>query len=886
MTIKKEECREESSTRDKHLKTIKNHLIILALDSEYQQVSSEEEFLSDFFPVLQLEEPSMTQEEALDKFKALPQGKRGSRRLIVSLQLMMKNVETGMQVEKFFRFRGREVFEPISLTSIINRMMTKEFYEGHRGNSNDKSRMKSFKMILVAHYNRFDVSWFTEFRRMLDDGFISLVQGTLLTIEKPFVSTVSRKDSTVGKKYQISVTVRDTKTLADNSSLASLGECLGMEKESHRVNITRMFFEDRERPHETEKYGMKDCRIVIEWSLNIMRIIRILEEKYSLTGIFREGIPATLSSVAVKVVHARIAEEVEGFRKNFRRIHDGASKGDTYGSASYYDVYWKGLGSYGGDVEKVKEQLYKGGLNGAGIYGLLDRPLHDVDIKGAYPMIMKKLGVPDWENGFQTEDLETVLKASKSRNYAFGRASWEYPPDETFPTVSMSTIYGLVNPLTAHRERYQDRPNTGLVITGIELESLIASGARVILHDRWTIIPQRDFKPFKAILDDLTEMKDAAQAAGDIVSRKIYKLIANSLYGQIARGISGRKRFDWEEGESVELGPSTITSPLLASYITASIRICLAELVRSARKKDEESVGVWTTDGLLTAWTPEWFEKQYKDRPEEFPGWTWMEGMKGRLETKASVRNAFIIKTRTYFDTEGVLSKFPGISKRDQEGGKMPLVDVMKSIEHRLKKDGIKCGIPDITGIRKMKPSFREFKGNPGISIAIIENTSITMEYNPDFKMIPKKLIHDHSLLKPPTTTMEVESLREWMKPRKEGKKSHGGSVSTTDLLPRAILRIAGISRIPATMTHYLIAVLGDRIGDSIPSMEWLRNHLRGFEVPEEIIAKITKRFNRRNEKITKRERIILVKKAINELETTEVDTKFIKAFRDLKLEN
>jgi hypothetical protein len=78
----------------------------------------------------------------------------------------------------------------------------------------------------------------------------------------------------------------------------------------------------------------------------------------------------------------------------------------------------------------------------------------------------------------------------------------------------------------------------------------------------------------------------------------MYKEIGNSIYGQIAMGLSGKNKFDVSSNSYKKIQGSFLTNPLLASYITGFTRALIAECLHNINVLGGDVVSV-TTDGFI-----------------------------------------------------------------------------------------------------------------------------------------------------------------------------------------------------------------------------------------------------------------------------------------------
>ena len=79
----------------------------------------------------------------------------------------------------------------------------------------------------------------------------------------------------------------------------------------------------------------------------------------------------------------------------------------------------------------------------------------------------------------------------------------------------------------------------------------------------------------------------------------MYKEIGNSIYGQIAMGISGRTTYDISTKSYVKLEGGVLSNPILSSYITGFTRALVGECMHNIQQLGGTVVSV-TTDGFIT----------------------------------------------------------------------------------------------------------------------------------------------------------------------------------------------------------------------------------------------------------------------------------------------
>jgi hypothetical protein len=115
-----------------------------------------------------------------------------------------------------------------------------------------------------------------------------------------------------------------------------------------------------------------------------------------------------------------------------------------------------------------------------------------------------------------------------------------------------------------------------------------------------------------AFVRTIGQIRKQARERGDEVLNRLAKEVGNSAYGKIAQGVAGRRAipddddhrrvFDTENDAMRDLGPSRISQPMLAAYITGIVRAAVSEAI--GRIGSDHWVGSVTTDGFLSTVAP------------------------------------------------------------------------------------------------------------------------------------------------------------------------------------------------------------------------------------------------------------------------------------------
>jgi hypothetical protein len=119
-------------------------------------------------------------------------------------------------------------------------------------------------------------------------------------------------------------------------------------------------------------------------------------------------------------------------------------------------------------------------------------------------------------------------------------------------------------------------------------------------------------RPYFDIIKDL-QTKRREYKKGTL-ENLLYKEMANSIYGNVVRGISTKKVLDIKTGSMVYLEANELSNPILGSYTTAFIRSVIGETLHNIHNMGGKIVSV-TTDGFITD-TPDLESKLLRLHPE------------------------------------------------------------------------------------------------------------------------------------------------------------------------------------------------------------------------------------------------------------------------------
>lgn len=72
-----------------------------------------------------------------------------------------------------------------------------------------------------------------------------------------------------------------------------------------------------------------------------------------------------------------------------------------------------------------------------------------------------------------------------------------------------------------------------------------------------------------------------AEASGEILDALLAKETINSAYGKMGQDLKNKSAFDTTKGDTDKIGPSLISSPFFAGFITAVNREVSAEITNT-----------------------------------------------------------------------------------------------------------------------------------------------------------------------------------------------------------------------------------------------------------------------------------------------------------------
>ena len=213
---------------------------------------------------------------------------------------------------------------------------------------------------------------------------------------------------------------------------------------------------------------------------------------------------------------------------------------------------------------------YKGGRNESFMYGSEDSTLwYDYDLAGAYTTAMTHLSLPEYKSGrvITVKELQKMSDDELLRGYLIMNGAFKFPPNTKYPSIpcymdESTTVYPLkglcilTGPeyLLARNQKCDIIIKSVFYIPPTTIERKLKKLNKTIIET---------VKPFYDIVDELQAKR--REYPKDHVLNALYKQMANSIYGNVVRGISNKKSFDTKTISMVRMSGTELSNPILAS---------------------------------------------------------------------------------------------------------------------------------------------------------------------------------------------------------------------------------------------------------------------------------------------------------------------------------
>lgn len=433
------------------------------------------------------------------------------------------------------------------------------------------------KIFLVGHFTRADIPAFADFQDQ--SSYISSLRNTFATTSET-IPIYFEFDG--GDTIKIDLGIRDTMLLTPQASksLKALGELVGQPKivldpdpSKHKHLISNMDIVRSDNWELFKRYALNDATICVRY---IEQIIDLYEQ---VTG--KKKVPITLTAIGVDLL-------VKSW--SVRRLERLAVVGREIVNERQFDKkrgYYKTLKrevpiqEFAWDLDFFTE-TYHGGRNEQFWFGPgFEDDWIDLDLASAYPTAMSLIGLPNWREIKQTDDLSDFTPTT----LGFACVDFEFPKETRYPTLPVRTENGLIFPLTGR---------SSCAAPEIYVAKKLGCKMKLI---RGVIVPSdHDQLIFGDFIKDCISKR--IQAGTKTMTGLFWKEISNSTYGKTAQGLRTKRVYDMRDKGTRPLPESLITNPCYASFITSYVRALLGEIINSLPA--DKMVFSCTTDGFIT----------------------------------------------------------------------------------------------------------------------------------------------------------------------------------------------------------------------------------------------------------------------------------------------
>lgn len=409
---------------------------------------------------------------------------------------------------------------------------------------------------------------------------------------KSNLSIIGRSFVTIGKPLTIEnakskIHIRDTILIAPAGakSLAGIGNIYGPEYKKIDLDSYRgrMFDLLKDDPKKFEEYSIQDAIITLKHSNS-------MEDFYY--KVDKIGVPLTLSTIGKCYV-----------------VKEWSKK--SYKGYQYKDVILGNVSSYmnpkGVRAVDISNYIipyiagYRGGRNESFMYGIdiikdSERSWFDYDLTSCYTSVMTLLGHPDYDKASRlyNNTIQKMTSRDLLLNYIIVEVDFKFKKNVKFPCIPTRVdndidIYPLEGRSIITGSEY-------LVAKSMGCDLSVRSGVLVPFSN----VGKKDLKyigPYKDIVKELQSKR--REHPKKTFYNYMYKEIGNSIYGQIAMGISNKKKLDLKTQSMQTISGGILSNPILSSYITGFTRALIGECLHNIDMLKGNVISV-TTDGFLT----------------------------------------------------------------------------------------------------------------------------------------------------------------------------------------------------------------------------------------------------------------------------------------------
>lgn len=465
----------------------------------------------------------------------------------------------------------------------------------NRERKSKDTKKKELTITLAGHYSLVDVTTLYKGRELLRN--LDTIRRSEVSVVRP-IKLKLIDDHRHG--LPATIHLRDSMMLAaDGTSLAGLGEALGLQKVSvpHGFDKSQMDTFRRELPGAFVIYAAVDAIVTLEWvrQITLFSMQHAPDERTHIS-------PPTAGSLSANLTRRLIMQA-----RNFR-------------SVEVFDAEWRGLvtvreqvtNSSTGGLRTVKclepspalaltesswRAAFYGGRNECFGHG----PHHpkrsdrfwDMDVRNAYVTCMALVPDIDWSvppltmqrGPLHVGDLDAC-------SYFVGLIKFKFPDDTAVPCIPVKDLVnrGLIFPLQGE-----------VFATAPEICLALAMGAEVYVVSGHVHPVRTGPGSLRAPVTTFIAERAAARRryGKSSVHETLWKLIGNSTYGKLAQGLRDKKNYSTRSDTVEKVPPSIITCPAYAALVTGLVRALVSASIADLVAHGFTVLSV-TTDGFLT----------------------------------------------------------------------------------------------------------------------------------------------------------------------------------------------------------------------------------------------------------------------------------------------
>ncbi|NIY84591.1 DNA polymerase [Vibrio hepatarius] len=463
--------------------------------------------------------------------------------------------------------------------------------------------------FIYAHFLRADIASFEEFWSIGTNSknhknSFTAVQGSitsgrgsygidLQSIGRSKYKLENTKFYSNNNAIETKVRFIDTMLLSSKASLDDIGELVGIPKmtlpDNMIAHMDDLYCSDTSL---FNRYAVRDADIALKYGLEMQRFA--LVDMREDTGLELKQLPSTLGNFAVSLFKhtcggVKKMHDFLGYEKRkcqYFNVQSNAARNSTMITKTVSREY----------TDALAVNCFYGGANFGAYFGISELgDYNDYDLSGAYTTALVDCLCPDYENSFESKNIEDFL----GHTMGFAYVRFRHDENEKFGLLPCRTdLRGIYYPLQG--ETYVTAPELQLAHdAGVDIE---------ILHGQiipWKVGSASQFKEFTKII---RKQRAKYKKEGDELKNALWKLIGNTLYGKVGQGLREKSGFDLSSGLSSKIPYSPVTNAHAAAHATGFVRATMMEVIRKLVTHYGDSgveIVSATTDGFLTNATPE-----------------------------------------------------------------------------------------------------------------------------------------------------------------------------------------------------------------------------------------------------------------------------------------